>query len=416
MAATSRVPTVPERRHVGVSLREAQAHSHLPVTFVYNSKRDAITALGISEWAATLTVFSVVLRRMLPRASRAPPAPLTTLHRVMDVVDSYTSLACSAYYFPRVELDGLPACRRRATAVDLQALAEKFFTQVNAACLRPELAVFGTYLDVPNTHRLRELVEHVVPALLHVRQAQELLFENSHQLLKRALVSGDGHDDASRAMARYVQSELAGRIRLGHAVFSIPDHWMVHAGLKASLDNAELLRSTAPGAWRCTGKSALSSDLSVAAVLVAEARSSEEGQVSWRTRATRGRQGRLRAGDAVRVLMFTGVARTAVRVTVGADARRLDSRPAYFRVLMFFTTGAGEAAAVVSPIEKAADGTYWALDDKRFLYLPLRAVRRALVLHDCQEDCVVSSTTVAHQDSNRWQALGRETGYPARSG
>lgn len=176
VAATFRELTVPERRHVGVSSRESLAHSHLPVISVYTSKRDAITALGISEWAATLTVFSVVLRRTLPRASRAPPAPLTTLHRVMDVVDSYTSLVFSAYYCPRVELDGLPECCRRATAVDLQARAEKFFTQVNAACLRHELAAFGTYRDVPNTHRLRELVDHVIPALFHVRHAQKLLF------------------------------------------------------------------------------------------------------------------------------------------------------------------------------------------------------------------------------------------------
>lgn len=197
-------------------------------------------------------------------------------------------------------------------------------------------------------------------------------------------------------MARYVQSELAGRIRLCHAVFSMPDRWMVHAGLTASLHNAGLLRSTASGAWRCTGKATLSIELPVAAVLVAEARSSEVERISWRTRATRGRHGRLRDGDAVRVLLCAGVARTAVRVAVGDDARRLDSCPAYFRVSMLFTTGAGKAAAVVSPFENAADGTHWVLDDKRFLHLPLSAVQRALVLHGSQEDCVVSYATVVH--------------------
>lgn len=160
VTATFRILSVSQRRLVGTSLREALAHSHLPVTAVHNVKRDSIIALGISEWAATMTVFAVVLRRTLRSAKFVPPGPLTVLIRVMRIVDSFTVLICAAYYCPRVELDGVPACRARATAERIQELAEEFFSHVRAACLREDMAAFGFSLDVPNLHRLRELVDH----------------------------------------------------------------------------------------------------------------------------------------------------------------------------------------------------------------------------------------------------------------
>lgn len=70
-------------------------------------------------------------------------------------------------------------------------MAEVFFELVRSACFWADLREFGFYLDVSNLHRLRELMEHVIPALLHVRIAQELLFENAHQPIKNAVVSGN---------------------------------------------------------------------------------------------------------------------------------------------------------------------------------------------------------------------------------
>lgn len=416
VTATFRILSVAQRRRVGVSLREALAQSHFPVTAVYNVKRDSIIALGISEWAATMTVFAVVLWRTLRSANPGPPGVLTVMLRVMRIIDSFTDMVRAAYYCPRVDLDGLPACRARATVAHIQELAEDFFSHVRAACLRDDMAAFGFSLDVPNLHRRRELVDHVIPALLHVRHAQELLFENAHQQLKRAVVSGNGHDDASRAMSRYVQSELAGRIRMDNAFFSIPDHWLAHAGIRACLDRAPRLCSRPAEDWRCSGAMIPAEHLPAAAVQIAEARCGTGFAISWRTRATRRDGARLALGDAVRVLTCPGLSGVAVRVAHGVDARRLDSRPAYFQVMQLFTTRAGQAAAVVHPLLLAADGTHWVVDHSRYLYLPLKTARRALLLHDCEHACGTSATAVAHTASNRWQVLGRETGYPARSG
>lgn len=416
VAATFAILPVSQRRRVGYSLREALAHSHFPVTAIYNVKRNAITSVGISEWAATIAVFGVVLRRTLPGARRAPSAPLTLLHRAMLVVDSFTRLVRAAYYDPREELDGRSACEARVSAPRLQEMAELFFDGVRVACLREDMSKFGFYLDVPNLHRLRELVDHVIPALLHVRHAQELLFENAHQTLKRAVVSGNGQDDAARAMSRYVQAELTARIRMQPAYFSIPHHWLEHAGIKECLARAGSLYSQGSGRWRCSGSVVPVSDVSEAAVEVAESRCGPDFTISWRTRATRGDVDRLRIGDAVRVLSCGGLHGTAVHVAAGGAARREDSRPAYFRVQYFFCTRAGRAAAVVSPVSCADGAPFWTVDQSRSLYLPLEHVRRALLLHDCDEQCDDVSPVLRHSASNRWQVLGRETGYPGRSG
>lgn len=272
VTATFRILSVSQRRRVGVSLREALARSHFPVTAVYNEKRDSIVALGISEWAATMTVLAVVLRRTLKSANSVPQGSLTVLLRVMRIVDAFTVLVCAVYYCPRVELDGVSACRARTTVKRIQELAEEFFSYVRAACLRDDMSAFGFTLDVPNLRRLRELVDHVIPALLHVRHAQELLFESAHQPLKRAVVSGNGHDDAARAMLRYVQSELVGRIRMDHAYFSIADRWMQHPGIRACLTRATRLRSSAAQDWRCSGARIAADHVPEAAMRLAEAR------------------------------------------------------------------------------------------------------------------------------------------------
>lgn len=121
-------------------------------------------------------------------------------------------------------------------------------------------------------------------------------------------------------------------------------------------------------------------------------------------------------GDAVRVLTCAGLSGTAVRVALGVDERRLDTRPTYFRVELFFTTRAGQAAAIVRPLLLAPDGDHWTVDQARYQYLPLRTARRALLLHDCQQACQVTPTAVSHTTTNRWHVFGRESAYPARSG
>lgn len=213
-----------------------------------------------------------------------------------------------------------------------------------------------------------------------------------------------------------MQSELTARIRMQPTAFSVPRLWLQHAGVKECLARAGSLFSQRSGRWRCSGSAIPQSDVSEEVVQLAESRCGPGFHVAWRTRATRGEADRLRIGDAVRVLSCGGPYGTAVHVAVGGAARRLESRPAYFRVQCFFSTRSGSAAAVVSPISVAEGASFWTVDTSRFLYLPLEHVRRALVLHDCDQQCDDTSPVLRHSTSNRWHVLGRETGYRGRSG
>lgn len=189
-----RLLTLSQRHRVGTSLREALARSHFPTTTIYNEKRDRIVSVEISEWAATLPIIGFVVRRTLRGATLRPTPDAVTkpLHRALKVVDSHAALVCTAYCYPRVAFYGASGCHERPTPENLKLRAEVLFELVQKACLRADLKAFGMHLDVPNLHRLRELVHHVIPALLRVRHAQELLFENAHQPRKRSIIIGNG--------------------------------------------------------------------------------------------------------------------------------------------------------------------------------------------------------------------------------
>lgn len=415
---TFRLLSVSQRRRVGLSLREALARSHFPTTTIYHEKRNRIVSVGISEWAATLPVLGLVLRRTLRSASigGGTDPVLTPLLRAIKIVDAYAALVCAAYYYPRVELDGVSACRERPTPKDLQLRAEVFFGLVQEACLRADLKAFGMHLDVPNLHRLRELVDHVIPALLHVRHAQELLFENAHQQLKRGVVTGNGHEDSTRALTRYRQEELAARLQLDAPVFLVPDEWCLHAGVRACLSHARPLWSQECSEWRCCGGTLDAARVPVSAQRIAAARTTARSVVKWRGRATRGHSASLQVGDAVSVLVSLPPSRDAVIVAQGPAAYQQTATTAFFRTVGFFTTTLGTASAVVQPLVISEDGGHWRVDRERFLFLSLTLVRRALLLHSCQCACKQRASVIDHDLSNKWAVLGRPAGYPPRSG
>jgi len=60
-----------QRKHVGLSLKDALARSHFSSSTIYKEMTDAVVSVGISEWAATLTVVCFVFRRVMPSAQAA---------------------------------------------------------------------------------------------------------------------------------------------------------------------------------------------------------------------------------------------------------------------------------------------------------------------------------------------------------
>ena len=418
--ATFKLLKKEDRVRVGVSLREALAQSQFTSTRIYNETRDKVSAVGVSEWAATLTVFSFAVRRVQQDAHTLADTDTTPLQTALKVVDSFTSLVCAIYFFPRVDLDGAPACRARQTMAEIKRLADVFFERVDSACRCTDTEAFGFRLDVPNLHRLRELVEFVLPFVGHVRHLQELLFENAHQPLKRAVVTGSGRDDAGRAMTRFLQGELASRMALDPEYFGLTKEWVEHKGIRAELDAASPLWSAAGGVWRCSGGKLGDDLLPDGAQVVASHYFPTGTAITWRGRATRGgKKGNLLVGDAVGVPVSPYSDERVVPVAEGAAVMEDACAVRFFLTAAFFTTRSGLAAALVYPFSPISGSTECFVRRDWLLFLPLKAcVRRALVLHACGSGCEVHAPqgVVLHSEVNRWQVFGRAAGYPSRSG
>jgi len=232
-----------------VSLRDALSRARLNRTIVYDvHKSKPYTGKKISESAAVLAAAPLAFARVLPTATMS-----AAMGVVMGVLKKSKTLIGAIYAYPRVDLDGADACRARTTHATLLLLADDFISAVAAACLRPDYVELAKLIDVPNLHRMRVMVAFSVPALAHVRHTVELAFESSHQPLKRAMVRGNGHDDAKRAMMRVVEGKLASRLRMEQARLGIPDDWTAHAGVNEALKNAMPLWSQSSAPWRLTG-------------------------------------------------------------------------------------------------------------------------------------------------------------------
>ena len=286
-----------------------------------------------------------------------------------------------------------------------------------AAWLRRDTAAFGRNTDVPNLHRLRELLHAVIRLLLHVRHLQELLFESAHQPLKRAITTGNGRNDALRAAHRMQKGELASSIALQPAYFGIDPEWLKHAGVIAHLRTSKPLWSQPSGDWRCSGGRRFGSQVSIAAHPLIQARWHQSFVAKWKGRATRGKDVRLVVGDCVGVLVVPVAARSEMCVARREEAREPLYRTAYFRTVAFLDNPSGLLAAVVQPFVPIPDSDDVRVDSERFLYLPsVPGVRLALLLYSCCCSFSLQRSGSGHSYVNRWRVFGRPDGFPSRSG
>jgi len=90
----------------------------------------------------------------------------------------------------------------------------------------------------------------VVPHFLHVRHVRELFFESAYQPLKQAALSGNGHDDARRAMDRMLETECFSRIASAPEKFNVPSHYFDHPGIAKQLKESAGLWTGAVKDWR----------------------------------------------------------------------------------------------------------------------------------------------------------------------
>jgi len=212
----------PDRELVSCSLREALASSGLRRTRPYNVKSRRLNSLGMSEWSAVHTVAPVCFRRALPRDVLHVRGRETPFQVMMSILEQYCALVRATYFCPRVVLDGGDACSRAPSVQSLQRQSSAFLAYVDASMRRRDCAPFFACLDKPNLHRLPEVFSFVLPLFLHIRHVRELFFESTHQPLKQAALSGNGHDDSRRAFSRILETESFSRVASDFGKFNVP--------------------------------------------------------------------------------------------------------------------------------------------------------------------------------------------------
>jgi len=407
------------RKVVAASLREALAQCGYKRTRVYNSKRDKVNGLQIQEWAAVLTVGSIACRRVLYPEIRGVTLVTSSVGVMLDTIDSLADFAAAAFFYPRVELDGGRTCRARYDTTRVQACAERFLVCVNEVCRRPDCDGFSSILDVPNTHRFRELLHKTVGVIDAIRDILELPLESFHQPLKRSIVRGNGRNDASRAFSRYVEQEAVSRLCLDPSVLGVRADWCATPGVRQQLQAASPLWSQESDDW-VIGREELPARSIPAG---AERHAADLPQIStpihWRSSCTRGQSERLIVGDAVAVLTTGFTGGQIVDVAVGPLAYSNDAVVSFFSVCAFLKLPCGQPGAIVCPFSRRDERGTCSLNSSMFLFMRLQVgVRRALRLHGCGgEDCsTVAEGGMAHSGTNKWHVLGRQDGYPSRSG
>jgi len=417
------------RSAVGLSFREALAHAGYSRVHVYNSKKkpELINNLGISQWAAALTIAPHAVNRVVsdnllviaPCTTSARGPLLTPLGVAVDLLHRLRVVACCAIFYPLAEVDGVAACQARgANNSELHRLTADFLRSVRGACLRADCSRLLSIFDVPNLHRLSELIIRALFCFGHIRDILELLFESSHQPLKRAIARGNGLDDAYRAMSSVVETEIISRVKLDPSFFSIPAPWLLHRSMGRLQRQALPLWSLPRPAW-CVGRTrARDGPVPDFAQLAVANHGGCPGLVSWRKTCQRGDGEVLCAGDAVAVLVVSDFAVTHVHTVRSGEEALAGVHVSFFRVVAIFAGVGSFARAVVHPFVPSGAPQVHTLNSTSSLLLDMaRPVRKAMALHDCTGLCQPSDTRrIEHDATNSWLLYGRREGYPARSG
>jgi len=406
----------PLRNAVEASLRDCLRAALLRRTRVYNPKTRKINGLTISEWAAVLTVAPTAFSRVLCQPAHSPLlAPISLGLELLELLRDWT---VKLYYYPRVSLDGVAACRVPRGSNQSASQLHRFMNAVVHVCERLDCVLLKRALDVPNLHRLWEVEEVVSPrgGGGHVRHFSEMSLEGAHQLLKRAISRGNGQDDAGHAMRQTQLSEFFSRLALEPSAFGVPPSWMAHAGVKRAMASALPLWSQPSAQW-AVGNRMSAGDVPDGALVVAPVYTRAGATITWYNRASRGDEYGLRLGDAVSVLVSGVNGRTAVNVA--GQLHDADERLAFFRVVALFSSSPFLPCAIVQPLVCVGDGgDVHALREDSFLFLKMRTnVRRALAMHNCSMECVADEgmSCTTHSEKNEWVVLSRSRGYPARS-
>jgi len=341
--------------------------------------------------AVALSTFTRVLT-----AGVVPLAVLLALG--LELLSQLSQMVGEMYFFPRAKLDGVPACASGGVTL-LTGLIDKFMQDVARVSRRPDCVVLAAALDAPNVHRVREVREVLASSMGHVRHFWELWVKGIHQPAKKAIKQSNGWEDAARAVERMCESELISRLALDPAHFGVPAHWLLHTGARLALASSLQLWSGTARGWSVHGGVINAAVAPEAARSLARFFVPAGFHTAWYSRASRGRGDILYVGGAVAVLV-RGADRGRC-VDVADDRQDNESVSAFYRVAAIFKGRQDVPCAVVQPFQRAPHGGGYMLLSTRLLFLKLHVnVRRAVVMHQCDSECVISMAGVVHGARN----------------
>lgn len=153
---------------------------------------------------------------------------------------------------------------------------------------RGDCVSFVALVDRPNLQRLREVYSFCLPDVLHIRHVRELYFESAHQPLKRAIISGNGHNEARTPMYRMLEMECFSPIAAEPLRFNVPPHYWQHVGIATQLREAVALRTLPGGPWRVSNRGVMTDAVPALALSLALHHCDTNYSVPWRRGATRG--------------------------------------------------------------------------------------------------------------------------------
>jgi len=168
---------------------------------VYNVEKSKVNDASFSIVFATFLVLQPCIYNLLTIAKISPNAHMQEILAVMKHLNSLVALL---YMWPNVETEGKQCMdfyfgdNNGKYFHSLQLLAVKFSKKVSQ--LYRSNNPCRSLLDVPNLHRLGELVIHTIPRYGHVRHISDLTFEHKHQALKKAYQRGNNTENNNFAL------------------------------------------------------------------------------------------------------------------------------------------------------------------------------------------------------------------------
>jgi len=168
---------------------------------VYNEDKQSLRSVSFSTLFGIFQVIPPVLAQL---RSILPTSSNPDYGFVLRTVLSLHKLVVALYHWPDVHLEGAQAMNyyfgtmRKSYFETLHNLTVLYISNVNN--LFRNAHPHAKVLDVPNLHRLLELVIHTVPKYGHVRHISDLTFEHKHQALKSAYQRGSNQEPGNWAL------------------------------------------------------------------------------------------------------------------------------------------------------------------------------------------------------------------------